>query len=124
MLIDTMSRDMHDNIETFGMVCTTSGRQVKGSYKYPSTPILINNQANQLTFLDSSFQVASPTSLAFVFRLLTSAPNAFRNDGEEVMRSNDSSVSYFNERLDRLEDPTKVKNGLAGPGGDIQIPAY
>jgi len=38
------------------------------------------------------------------------------------MSSSDSSVSYFNERLDKLEEPTKVKNGFDGPGGDIQIP--
>jgi hypothetical protein len=93
-------------------------------YKYPSTPTLINNQANQLTLLLSSFQVASPTSLAFVFRLLTSAPNAFRRDGEEVINNKDSSVSYFNDRLERFEEPTKVKNGLEGPGGEIQIPAH
>lgn len=93
-------------------------------YRYPSTPILINNQANQLTLLFSSFQVASPTSRAFVFRLLTSAPNAFRKDGEDVINNNDSSVSYFKDRLERFEEPTKVKNGLEGPGGDIQIPAH
>jgi hypothetical protein len=96
----------------------------KWCYKYPSTPTLINNQANQLTLLFSSFQVDSPTSLAFVFRLLTSAPRAFLKDGEEVINNKDSSVSYFNDRLERFEEPTKVKNGLEGPGGEIQIPAH
>jgi hypothetical protein len=107
----------------YGM--TTQSKHLKKRiphYKYPSTPILINNQANQLTLLDSSFQVSSPTSLAFVFRLLTSAPNAFRNDGDEVISSNDSSVSYLSERFERFDEPTNVKNGFEGPGGDIQIP--
>lgn len=81
-------------------------------YKYPSTPILINNQANQLTLLPSSFQVPSPTSLALLFKALTSWPNAFRREGEEVMSSKESSVSYFNDLLDRFEEPMKVKNGL------------
>lgn len=39
------------------------------------------------------------------------------------MRSNESSVSYFKERLDRLLEPMKVKKGLlAGPGGESHIP--
>lgn len=39
------------------------------------------------------------------------------------MRRSESSVSYFKDLLDRLEDPTKVKNGLEdGPWGDSQIP--
>lgn len=39
------------------------------------------------------------------------------------MRRSESSVSYFRDLLDRLEDPTNVKNGVeAGPGGESQIP--
>lgn len=40
--------------------------------RYPSTPSLINSQANQLTLRLSSFQVCSPTSLALRLRFWTS----------------------------------------------------
>jgi len=38
------------------------------------------------------------------------------------MSRSDNSVSYLRERFERFDEPTKVKNGLEGPGGDIQIP--
>ena len=89
----------------------------------PSTPSATNIVASQLTLLSDNFHVASPTSAAYFSKALTSPPKARRREGEEVMSSNESSVSRFKERVERFEEPMKVRKGLEFTwAGETQIP--
>lgn len=80
----------------------------------PSTPSATSTFANQLTLRSSSFQFSSPTSTAYFSSTLTSPLSARRREGEDVMRSSDSSVSRLRDRVDRLEEPMNVRKGREG----------
>ena len=84
------------------------------SHSMPSTPSATSNQASQLTRRSSAFHVSSPTSTPYFSNALTSVPNDRRRVGEEVIRSRESSVSSVSERVDKLEEPIKVKKGFEG----------
>lgn len=90
----------------------------------PSTPIAMSSFAKNETLRSSFFHVSAPTSVVCLSRAFTSAPKARRNDGDDVERIKESSVSSLRDRVERFDDPIKVMNGLLGVLlGDSQIPA-
>ncbi len=94
-----------------------------GDHNIPSTPRPTNAAASQLTLRSSSFHVSSPTSTSCFSSALTSSLRARRREGEEVISRRDSSVSRLSDRVERLDDPMKVKKGWEGDlTGESQMP--
>lgn len=86
------------------------------NHNIPSTPKATKTLAKRLTFLSSDFHVSSPTSVASFSSVVSSVDRARRRDGEDVIMTIDSSVSSVRERVERLEEPKNVKNGLEPVG--------
>lgn len=100
-----------------------SQQRKKKLYNIPSTPSATKSQANQLTCRSSSFQVSSPTCVAYSSKCFSSVSRARRKVGEEVIITMDSSVSSVSDRVERFDEPTNVRNGFES-GGETQSPEY